>query len=307
LRKNLSIYLSTHLPIHLSIYLSIYPSTHPPVCLSIYISIYLWLYSPLLGPWPFCQFLNLFTQSVGLPGRRISPLQGRYLHTGQHKHRINVHRHHASCGIRTHDPSVWAGEDSSCLRQRGHCDRSTKPHIRWIPWILSSWLKRPGFETHYSLLCSAEIMNARTHTSTPHTSSYRVGLLKELTGVCYKGKKERNNVIYFYFISVLLFDINIDTEYTRHSNLLRTVSWAVQNELAWTACSGRSRVPIVVQVTWSDIQSVPGGKVNIVGGHSIGHSKKKLYMYMCLIPNGFVQPVASRYTDWAIPQSMFLL
>jgi hypothetical protein len=23
-------------------------------------------------------------------------------------------------GIRTHDPSVWAGEDSSCLRPRGH-------------------------------------------------------------------------------------------------------------------------------------------------------------------------------------------
>jgi hypothetical protein len=29
----------------------------------------------------------------------------------------------ASSGIRTHDPSVSAGEDSSCLRSRGHCDR----------------------------------------------------------------------------------------------------------------------------------------------------------------------------------------
>ena len=26
---------------------------------------------------------------------------------------------------------------------------------------------------------------------------------------------------------------------------------------------------------WSSIQSVPGGKVNILGGHSIGHSKQK--------------------------------
>jgi hypothetical protein len=26
-----------------------------------------------------------------------------------------------------------------------------------------------------------------------------------------------------------------------------------------------------------DIQSVPGGKVNILGGHSIGHSKQKVY------------------------------
>jgi hypothetical protein len=30
---------------------------------------------------------------------------------------------YACSGIRTHDPSVWAGEDISCLRPRGHCDR----------------------------------------------------------------------------------------------------------------------------------------------------------------------------------------
>jgi hypothetical protein len=29
----------------------------------------------------------------------------------------------ASTGIRTHDPSVRAGEDGSCLRPHGHCDR----------------------------------------------------------------------------------------------------------------------------------------------------------------------------------------
>jgi hypothetical protein len=28
---------------------------------------------------------------------------------------------HASSGIRSHDPSVWGGEDISCLRPRGHC------------------------------------------------------------------------------------------------------------------------------------------------------------------------------------------
>jgi hypothetical protein len=48
---------------------------------------------PFVGLWPLFQFLNLFTQSVGLLGRGISPSQGRYLHTGQHKHRINAHRH----------------------------------------------------------------------------------------------------------------------------------------------------------------------------------------------------------------------
>ena len=35
------------------------------------------------------------------------------------------------------------------------------------------------------------------------------------------------------------------------------------------------------------IQGVPGGKVNILGGYSIGHSKQKLYMNMCPIPKGF--------------------
>jgi hypothetical protein len=57
------------------------------------------------------QFLNL-RQSAGLPGRGISPSQGRYLYT-EHKHRINAHRtdNHALNGIRTHYPSVWANED----------------------------------------------------------------------------------------------------------------------------------------------------------------------------------------------------
>jgi hypothetical protein len=36
------------------------------------------------------------------------------------------------------------------------------------------------------------------------------------------------------------------------------------------------------------MQSVTGTKVNILGYHSIGHSKqKKLYMYMCPILNSF--------------------
>ena len=35
------------------------------------------------------------------------------------------------------------------------------------------------------------------------------------------------------------------------------------------------------------IQGVPGGNDNILGGHIIGHSKQKVYTYMCLTPNGF--------------------
>jgi hypothetical protein len=39
---------------------------------------------PFVRPWPLFQFLELFTQLVGLLGRGISPSQGRYLHTAQH-------------------------------------------------------------------------------------------------------------------------------------------------------------------------------------------------------------------------------
>jgi hypothetical protein len=75
------------------------------------------------GPWPLLQFRNRFSQTVGLLGRVISLSQGLYLNTGQHKHRINAHTHtpniHALSGIRTHDPSARASEDSSYLRPRG--------------------------------------------------------------------------------------------------------------------------------------------------------------------------------------------
>jgi hypothetical protein len=50
---------------------------------------YLWLYSPLLDLGRFSVFWSS-THSVGLLGRGISPSQGRYLHTGQHKHIIKA-------------------------------------------------------------------------------------------------------------------------------------------------------------------------------------------------------------------------
>jgi hypothetical protein len=43
-------------------------------------------------PWPLIQFRKHFSQTVGLLGRVISPPQGRYLNTGQHKHKINAHQ-----------------------------------------------------------------------------------------------------------------------------------------------------------------------------------------------------------------------
>jgi hypothetical protein len=86
------------------------------------LSIYLSIFIPVVPTWSVghpwksvpLQFIKL-RQSVGLLRRGISPTQGRYLHTEQHK--LNK---------RTQtfiDPSARAGEDISCLRLRGHCDQ----------------------------------------------------------------------------------------------------------------------------------------------------------------------------------------
>jgi hypothetical protein len=77
---------------------------------------------------------------VGLFGRVVSPSQDRYLHTVQHKHRIKAHTNiHALRGIRTHDPSVQANEDRSCLIPRNHCDRQLMFHIQEFSVLLNFW------------------------------------------------------------------------------------------------------------------------------------------------------------------------
>jgi hypothetical protein len=76
-------------------------------------------------------------------------VKDRYLHTEQHKHRINANNTeiYVLSWIRTHDLNVGAGEDGSCLRQRGHCDRqledlypleteeNLRVHSAWIPYM----------------------------------------------------------------------------------------------------------------------------------------------------------------------------
>jgi hypothetical protein len=90
---------------------------------------------PFVGSWPLLQFCNLFvTQTVGLLGQGIRPPQGRYLPTGQQKQRINAHTNiHALSGIPTHEPSVRASGDNSCLRPRSHRDRLLYLSARLIP------------------------------------------------------------------------------------------------------------------------------------------------------------------------------
>jgi hypothetical protein len=68
-----------------------------------------WLYSPL-GPWPLFFSFMFILQTVGLLGRVISPSQGLYLNTGQHKHRINTYTHRTSMPSMGFEPTIPASE-----------------------------------------------------------------------------------------------------------------------------------------------------------------------------------------------------
>jgi len=64
---------------------------------------------------------SIFGHLVRLLERGISPSQSYYLHRTA-KHRKTRTQIHASCGIRTHDPTVRAVEDCTRLRPRDHWD-----------------------------------------------------------------------------------------------------------------------------------------------------------------------------------------
>jgi hypothetical protein len=69
----------------------------------------------------FFSFL-IYTKSVGILGRAISPSQGLHLHTEQHKHRINAHRH--QCLVWDSNPRSQCSSEPRqfIFRPRGHCD-----------------------------------------------------------------------------------------------------------------------------------------------------------------------------------------
>jgi hypothetical protein len=83
-----------------------------------------WLYSLLLYLGRFFSFSILYTVGVtpltwDQPVARLLPTH----RTRTHNKHTNIH---ALSGIRTHDPSVRASEDSSCVGLRCHCDRQAK-------------------------------------------------------------------------------------------------------------------------------------------------------------------------------------
>jgi hypothetical protein len=88
---------------------------------------------PFVGPWPFLQFRNFFYTdgrtpwTSDQPDTRPLPTQDN---TNTEYTQTNIN---ALSRIRTHDPSVRASEDSSCLRPRGKYDQ----HIFTVPFATS--------------------------------------------------------------------------------------------------------------------------------------------------------------------------
>jgi hypothetical protein len=78
----------------------------------------------------------ILRQFVGLLGRGISTSPGRYLHrtTQTEWTYTNIH---ASSGIRIHNLSVRADEDSWCPRPLGYCDRLEIHYGREITSLFS--------------------------------------------------------------------------------------------------------------------------------------------------------------------------
>jgi hypothetical protein len=97
-------------------------------CLQIH-SIYFpppWLFQPIQGPVLLFSSVIIFSQMVGLPRRVISLSQGRYLNTGQHKHRINAYTHQTSI--------PWVGFET----------RSQHPSERREFILQTAWLLWPA-------------------------------------------------------------------------------------------------------------------------------------------------------------------
>jgi hypothetical protein len=80
---------------------------------------------------------------------------------------------------------------------------------------------------------------------------------------------------------------NIYTTYKYNVLAKRTISGYIQNVAGY-------------------IQNVAGGIVSILGGHSVGHSKQKVYVYMCPIPNGFRDRAISLYTSQIVDKKEML-
>jgi hypothetical protein len=102
---------------------------------------------PFFGPGRFFTFVILHT--VGRTPWTGDQTVARPLPTHRTAKIQNI-QNNASSGIRTHDPSVGAGEDCSCFRPRGHRDRRYVSHGRAYLW-------RPTDEYPLEVSCRYQI------------------------------------------------------------------------------------------------------------------------------------------------------
>jgi hypothetical protein len=80
---------------------------------------------------------------------------------------------HALSGIRTHDPSVRASEDSSCLRPRGYCDRRTS-----AVWVSVTTIDRRTCFGMYAFPVSLEYFTGFAGAGHPVGGCNRYGLFQ---------------------------------------------------------------------------------------------------------------------------------
>jgi hypothetical protein len=88
-----------------------------------------WLFQPIQGPGLLFSSVIIFTDST-TPWTSDQPVAmplSKHRTTQTQNKRIQTSNIHALIGIRIHDPSVRASEDSLCLRPRGYCDQLPSP------------------------------------------------------------------------------------------------------------------------------------------------------------------------------------
>jgi hypothetical protein len=140
------------------------------------------------GPWPLIQFRNHFytdDRTSWTSDQLVARPLPKYRTTQTQNKRIHTPNIYALSGIQIHDPSVRANEDSSCLRQRGYCDRQWN-HIAWWNYV-RSWLsfnfKRTANNTFIQLSRHHEIKYTKWKSNTrPHIYK-RIVNLKYLNSI----------------------------------------------------------------------------------------------------------------------------